>query len=122
MITVKRTSPVISREDQGIGVLKLAKMLNRLGGFSYLLNHASDFRRSGNYRFTLEFSAAKLANKFVKSVWYNRTLINRDEIWVASVPLFRTTKRVILRAVDDDSVTPEELLKYMRPPTSWPQQ
>lgn len=83
---------------------------------SHFLNIAFDFKRKSHNRFSICFSTAEYANNFVTQIWNIRHIIFHKEIWFASIPHYKVTKKVILVGVDDVDIDSSILTDNMRPP------
>lgn len=114
VVQIEKAIPAPHRDELSIGVLKLASALNRVGGISKHLNVAFDFKWTGFNKFNISFPSSEVANDFVNGVWLNRHLFFDGEIWIASVPLYKTTKKVILLGVANPNFDLFEMRKIMR--------
>lgn len=107
----------ISDQDNGIRVLKLGKTL--LSAVNHLMYSAYDFKKAGRNKFSLTFPFGKSANSFVTQTWDIRCDLFQGEIWVSYIPFYRTSKKMIIRDIDDLSIDPEFILEHIRPPINW---
>lgn len=73
-------------------------------------------KKTGLNRFVLAFPSGETANEFAAKVWENKKFIMRGEIWVASVPHFKVTKKIILKGIDDPDMDLSLLLENIASP------
>lgn len=115
-VQVEKISPPPELQST-IGVLKLGKAL--LAHVPGHMNSAYDFKRIGQNKFSITFQQYKQANSFVSEMWRLKTGIFATEVWIAYVPYHRITKQMVIRGIDDDTVSPDFILNHIRPPTIW---
>lgn len=110
---------VLSPPDQtgAVGVLKIGKTL--LAHVPILMKAALDFKRAGHNRFSITFPFAKQANTFVLELWNIKHALFPDELWITYIPNFRVTRQMIIRGIDDDSITPDFIMDNILPHHSW---
>lgn len=103
--------------SSSLSVIKLGRVL--LSHVPQLIGLAHDFRRVSQGKYSISFSDCKQANEFVASLWKLRYKLFTNETWLAFIPNYRITRQMLIKGIDDDSLDPEFILKYIKPPVTW---
>lgn len=104
--TNKQNSPF------GIDVNTLGMMLHKVS--PGCLDNVYDFKIRGRNKFCINFVYYHEANDFVEMVWHNRHRIQTKRVWVAYIPSYKVSKRMIIRGIDDIKIEPNFIKKQLK--------